>query len=134
MAEVKIPNLDEFKCVNLTSTGEASINAGTLGNNGVLVGLNGSTSSSNTKQAALSSGNKSINIRQGYVSSQTANAWHTVTLSSPFPDANYVVCGCPNKDEGNNSALNIRNQTSTKFEIYLWKGAAFPYIAVYISI
>lgn len=79
----------------------------------------------------LTVGSRTVIIQTGKVSSSSSNGWHTVTLPEPMPNATYILAGITGKNEGNNIAMNIRNKTTTTFQVYLWANATLDYIAIY---
>lgn len=121
---------------NLNVNGDLNIAKGAKLNNKYIPTLTGKVISSTQKILELSKSNTTQNIilKTGVVPSTSSNAWHTVTFDSPLPDTSYVVTGAPVKNEGNNSVLNIRNKSTTGFQVYLWNNAQFDYIVLYSNV
>lgn len=80
----------------------------------------------------LDVGYSTVIIQTGIVSSSSNNGWHTVTLHEAMPDDRYILAGITGKNEGNNITMNIKNKTTTTFQVYLWAHATLDYIAIWI--
>ena len=81
----------------------------------------------------LTVGSNRVIIQTGKVSSSSSNSWHTVTLPEAMPNATYILAGITEKNEGNNITMNIKNKTTTTFQVYLWAHATLDYIAIEIG-
>lgn len=79
----------------------------------------------------LTVGSSTVIIQTGRVSPSSSNNWHTVTLPEAMPDERYILAGITEKNEQNNITMNIKNKTTTTFQVYLWANAILDYIAIY---
>lgn len=79
----------------------------------------------------LTVGSSTVIIQTGKVPSSSSNSWHTVTLPEAMPNATYILAGITGKNEQNNITMNIKNKTTTTFQVYLWANATLDYIAIY---